>query len=74
MLDENPTQCILDESAARTFANAQHASINIAGTPRKVTIIRARDAGQRLSEAYVGDTSGTLGFKSASIFDLSRDN
>ena len=76
MLDENPTQCILDESAARTFANAQHASINIAGTPRKVTIIRAREdsADNRLSEAYVGDASGSLGFKSAAIFDLSRDN
>ena len=76
MLDENPTQCILDESAARTFANAQHASVGIAGTPRKVTIIRAREdaAGNRLSESYVGDASGSLGFKSAAIFDLSRDN
>ena len=76
MLEENPTQCILDESAAKTFANAQNASINLAGTPRKVTLIRARsDApNNRGSEAYTGDTSGSLGFKSAAIFDLSRDN
>ena len=75
-LEDNPTQCILDESAAKTFANAQHASVNIGGTPRRVTLIRARSdaAANRLSEAYVGDASGSLGFKSASIFDLSRDN
>ena len=76
MLDENPTQCILDESAARTFANAQNASVSLGGTPRKVTLVRARaDAvDNRGSEAYVGDASGSLGFKSAAIFDLSRDN
>ena len=75
-LEDNPTQCILDESAARTFANSQHASVGIAGTPVRVTLTRARsdDAANRLSEAYVGDASGSLGFKSASIFDLSRDN
>lgn len=75
-LEDNPTQCILDESAAKTFANAQHASVNIGGTPRRVTLIRARsdEAANRLSEAYVGDTSGSVGFKSAAIFDLSRDN
>ena len=75
-LEDNPTQCILDESAARTFANSQHASVGIGGTPKKVTLVRARsdDAANRLSEAYVGDTSGSLGFKSAAIFDLSRDN
>jgi hypothetical protein len=76
MLDENPTQCILDESAAKTFANAQNASVSLAGTPKKVTLVRARaDAPEnRGSEAYVGDASGSLGFKSAAIFDLSRDN
>ena len=73
MLEENPTQCILDESAARTFANAQNASVNIGGTPIKVTLVRARE-NDRGSEAYVGDASGSLGFKSAAIFDLSRDN
>jgi hypothetical protein len=73
MLEENPTQCILDESAARTFANAQNASVNVGGTPIKVTLVRARE-NDRGSEAYVGDASGSLGFKSAAIFDLSRDN
>lgn len=76
MLDDNPSQCVLDESAARTFANSQHASVGIAGTPRRVTLTRARSdaATNRGSEAYTGDTSGSLGFKSAAIFDLSRDN
>lgn len=74
MLDDNPSQCILDESAARTFANSQHASVGIAGTPRRVTLIRARSDDNRGSEPYPGDTSGSLGFKSAAIFDLSRDN
>ena len=75
-LEDNPTQCILDESAARTFANSQHASVGIGATPRRVTLVRARsdDPANRLSEAYVGDASGSLGFKSAAIFDLSRDN
>ena len=73
-VEDNPTQCILDESAARAFANAQNASVNLAGTPVKVTLIKARASDGRLSEAYTGDTSGSVGFKSASIFDLSRDN
>ena len=73
-VEDNPTQCILDESAAKTFANAQNASINLAGTPIKVTLIQARSSSGRLSESYEGDASGSLGFKSASIFDLSRDN
>jgi len=76
MLEENPTQCLLDESAAETFANAKNASIGIAGRPKKVTLYRARgdSPSHRASEAYVGDASGSLGFKSAAIFDLSRDN
>ena len=76
MLEENPTQCILDESAAETFANAKNASVGMAGRPKKVTLYRARSdsATNRLSEAYVGDASGSLGFKSAAIFDLSRDD
>ena len=76
MLEENPTQCMLDESAAETFANAKNASVGMAGRPKKVTLYRARNdaAGNRGSESYTGDTSGSLGFKSAAIFDLSRDN
>ena len=75
-VDENPTQCMLDETAAETFANSKNASVGLAGRPKKVTIYRSRSnaADNRMSEAYVGDSSGTVGFKSASIFDLSRDN
>ena len=76
MLEENPTQCMLDESASVTFANAKNASVGMSGRPRKVTIYSSRsDApNSRTAEAYVGDLSGSLGFKSASIFDLKRDN
>jgi hypothetical protein len=76
MLEDNPTQCLVDESAAETFANAKNASVGMAGRPRKVTLYRARldDPNNRASESYVGDASGSLGFKSAAIFDLSRDN
>jgi hypothetical protein len=76
MLEDNPTQCMLDESSAETFANAKNASVGLAGRPKKVTLYRARSdaAGNRGSEAYTGDTSGSVGFKSAAIFDLSRDN
>lgn len=70
MLENNPTQCILDESAADAFANARNASVGLAGRPRKTTIYS--DSTERIGESYPGDTIG--GFKSASIFDLSRDN
>ena len=76
MLEENPTQCMLDESAGGTFANAKNASIGMSGRPRKVTLYRSRSDApdNRGSEAYIGDASGAIGFKSAAIFDLSRDN
>lgn len=70
MLEENPTQCILEESAADMFANARNASVGLAGRPRKTTIYS--DSTERDGESYQGDF--TKGFKSASIFDLSRDN
>jgi hypothetical protein len=70
MLDEDPTQCVLDESAADAFANAKNASIGLGGRPRKTTIYNAGRG--RTSEAYGADNLG--GFKSATIFDLSRDN
>ena len=75
-LDDNPSQCLLDESAANTFANSKHASLGMAGTPKRVTLYRARAAGgdNPGSEATEGDLSGTKGFKSANIFDLKRDN
>ena len=74
MLEENPTQCILDESASLTFANSRNASVGMSGRPKKVTIIRSRGTASRGSEAYTGDPSGSLGFKSSTIFDLKRDN
>jgi hypothetical protein len=80
MLENNPTQCILDESASRAFANSQNASLGFSGRPKKVTIhnsnlgIRDFITYDRLSEGYEGDVSGCAGFKSALIFDLSRDN
>jgi hypothetical protein len=74
MLEENPTQCMLEESAGDTFANAKNASVGMAGRPKKVTLYRAKSDANRDAEAYPGDTSGSVGFKSASIFDLSRDN
>jgi hypothetical protein len=76
MLEEDPTQCMLDESAADSFANAKNASIGMAGRPKKVTLFRARQdlATNRGAEAYPGDTSGTQGFKSAGVFDLKGDN
>ena len=70
MLEENPTQCILEESAADMFANARNASVGLAGRPRKTTIYS--DSTDRDGESYPGDQ--IRGFKSASIFDLSRDN
>ncbi len=75
-VEENPTQCMLDESASYTFANSRNASLGLAGRPKKVTVYSSKsDApANRVAEAYVGDVSGGLGFKSASIFDLSRDN
>jgi len=70
MLEENPTQCILEESAADMFANARNASVGLGGRPRKTTIYS--DSTDRDGESYPGDQIG--GFKSSSIFDLSRDN
>jgi len=73
-VDDNPTQCLLDESAANTFANAKNASIGMSGRPKKVTIYRARASDQIGAEANEGNASATVGFKSSNIFDLKRDN
>ena len=70
MIEEDPTQCILEDSAADLFANSRNASVSLGGTPRKTTIYK--DTDERDGESYEGDT--IRGFKSASIFDLSRDN
>ena len=76
-LEENPTQVMLDESAADVFANAKNASIGMSNRPKKVTVYRSRldSESNRASEAYTGDSSDAArGFKSASVFDLKRDN
>lgn len=73
-VEDDPTQCMLDESAAETFANAKNASWGSSGRPRKVTIYRARGADILGSEAHQGTAQGSVGFKSTNIFDLTRDN
>lgn len=76
-LDDNPTQVLVDESGADTFANAKNASIGMSNRPKKVTIYRSRLDGDnnRASESYTGDDeNAALGFKSAGVFDLKRDN
>ena len=78
-VEDNPTQCMLDESAADTFANAKNATLGSSGRPRKVTIYRARSdsASNRGAESYPGDPGGNVplkGYKSSNIFDLKRDN
>lgn len=75
-LDEDPTQCMLDESAAETFANSKNASLGLAHRPRKVTLYRSRSDAEDNpgAEAFIGEVSGSVGLKSVSIFDLSRDN
>ena len=75
-LEDNPTQCMLDEAAADTFANAKNASVGLSNTPKRVTLYRSRSDSvtNKASESYTGDPSGSLGFKSAGIFDLKRDN
>ena len=75
-VESNPTQCMLDESAAATFANSKNASLGSSGRPKKVTIYKAEaDAvGNRGSEAYQGDSEVTIGFRSANVFDLRRFN
>ena len=87
-LADDPTQCVLDESAQNTFANAKNASLGSSGRAKRVTRYRSRastDIGSDSSQGQAttaGDEAGnpgpgdrgTEGFKSANIFDLERDN
>jgi len=85
-LADNPTQCMLDESASNTFANSKSASLGWSGRPKRVTLYRSRanNAENIGSEAFSGKViddkaTGTprttgIGVKSADIFDLKRDN
>tara|TARA_R110000737_G_scaffold352057_2_gene396381 strand:+ start:1910 stop:5338 length:3429 start_codon:yes stop_codon:yes gene_type:complete len=71
-VEENPTQCMLDESAADSFANAKNCALGGSGRPKKVTIYRSRLDTDRASDAYAGDS--IAGTKSSNVFDLERDN
>jgi hypothetical protein len=71
-VEENPTQCMLDESAADSFANAKNCALGGSGRPKKVTIYRSRLDTNRASDAYSGDS--IVGTKSSNVFDLERDN
>ena len=80
-VENNPTQCILDESAGNTFANSKNASTGLSGKPKKVTIqlagrgdisTDAETAVNRASESYAGDY-GITQFRSQNIFDLERE-
>lgn len=75
-VEDNPNQCMLDESAAATFANSKNASLGSSGRPKKVTVYKAESdaATNRGSEAYQGDSEATIGFRSANTFDLRREN
>ena len=70
-LEDDPSQVMLDESAANLFANAKNCSTGMGGRPRRVTIYKAGDT-ENFSESNPGDT--VYGFKSANTFDLKRDN
>ena len=74
-VEDNPTQCMLDESAGHAFANAKNATLGSSGRPRKVTIYKAEGDSNttRGSESYQGDTEGTVGFRSSNTFDLRRN-
>jgi hypothetical protein len=71
-LNDNPSQCMLDESASETFANSKNAALGSSGRPKRVTLYRSRGSAQSASEANDGDA--IVGIKSANIFDLKRDN
>lgn len=68
----DPTQVIIDESAANIFANSKNASLGSSGRPKKVTIYRSGN--QTTGESNTGSTGITNTFISTNIFDLKRDN
>ena len=69
-VEDNPSQCMLDDSAADTFANSKNATLGWSGKPRKVTICRSRGSSTSGSESFQG---ATIGIKSVNIFDLERN-
>jgi hypothetical protein len=73
-LDDDPTQCMLDESASYTFANSKNANLGSSGRPKRVTIYSTRGAAQKISESHLGDVSGAYGYRSSNVFDLDGEN
>ena len=71
-VENNPTQCILDESASDSFANAKNCALGGSGRPKKVTIYRSRLSTNRASDSYSGDN--IAGVRSVNVFDLENDN
>ena len=69
-VEDNPSQCMLDESASDTFANSKNASLGWSGKPRKVTLYRSGSNSTSGSESFEGNS---YGFRSSNIFDLERD-
>ena len=70
-VDDDKYQCVLDESASNTFANAKNASTGSSGKPKKVIIYRSR-LNDRGSDSYLGDDDISH-YKSATVFDLERE-
>ena len=68
----DPTQVIIDESAANVFANSKNASLGSSGRPKKVTIYKSGT--QTAGESNTGSTGTTNTSISTNIFDLKRDN
>lgn len=72
---DNPGQCMLDESAAATFANAKNASDGTSGKPKKVTLYKSGDStGDANKGAEAFEHSESIGIRSFNIFNLERDN
>lgn len=72
---DDPNQCMLDESAAATFANAKSASTGTSGKPKKVTVYNSGGATQDENKgAESFEHEEAIGIRSFNIFDLERDN
>ena len=69
-LKDNPSQVIIDESAANVFQNAKNASLGTSGRPKRVSIYKAG------STPVTGESNpgSFVGYISTNTFDLKRDN
>jgi len=71
-LDSSRQTIRLDESAANTFANAKHNSLEFLGRPKLVDIYKATNAPYGMSDSINTDKLG-VGFKGTTMFDLRRN-